>query len=363
MRPSFPLSLVFAVVVLHAATPPQGVRFQGLAKKAAAARDGGHVEEALSLYRRGTVLQAGWVEGWWNLGTLEYDRNAFAPARDAFAHFVKLQPDAAPGWAFRGLCEFELKEYRASLEHMQRALLLGLDQTPPLSKVTRYHAALLLTRSGQFQNALQLFSQLAVQGADDRNTILGTGLAGLRLPLFPADVLAPQEELVYRVGHAVHEGAVRHEAEARKEFDTLIEQNPHAPELHNLLGQLLLTSDPDAAVAEWKKELAISPDNTPSQLQLAFEYLKRGDASAGVPFAREAIRVDPGSFVAHNALGRLLIASGDLPGGIVELEMAKKLAPDSPDTRVELASAYAKAGRSLDAARERAEFLRLKKGQ
>ena len=33
--------------------------------------------------------------------------------------------------------------------------------------------------------------------------------------------------------------------------------------------------------------------------------------------------------------------------------------PDSPQTRIALASAYAKAGRAQEAARERAEFVRL----
>lgn len=33
------------------------------------------------------------------------------------------------------------------------------------------------------------------------------------------------------------------------------------------------------------------------------KYLKRGDASAGLPFAREAVDIEPASFVAHNALG------------------------------------------------------------
>ncbi|SRR5579871_38947 len=333
---------------------------QQLARQAAAARDAGRIDEAVTLYRRGVALKPSWAEGWWNLGTLEYDRDAFAPARDAFTHVVKLDPNNTPAWALRGLCEFELKEYRPSLDDMQRALRMGLDKAPPLAKVTRYHAALLLTRAAQFQNALQLFSQLAVLGADDRDTILGTGLAGLRLPLFPSEIAAGQQELVYRVGHAIHEGGLRHENESRKELETLIAENPRQPEVHNLLGQLLLLSDPDAALEQWKLELTVSPNHTPAKLQIAYEYLKRGDPAAGMPYARDAVSLEPESFVAHNALGRLLVASGDLKEGIAELEMAKKLAPESPDTRIELASAYAKAGRSQDAARERAEFLRLK---
>jgi predicted Zn-dependent protease len=357
-RISYPICLLLTLGLLRTATPSENARVQQLAKQAATARDEGRMDDALALYRRGVALQPTWGEGWWNLGTLQYDRSAFAPARDAFSRLLKLEPGAAPGWALRGLCEFELKDYKPSLDDMQRALRLGLDMAPPLAKVTLYHAALLLTRAAQFQNALQLYSQLAKLGADDRDTILGTGLAGLRLPMFPADLPAAREEFVYRAGHAISQGAVRNEAEARKEIEALIAANPRAPELHNLLG--LQMSDPDEALDQWKRELAISPNHTPAKLQIAFEYLKRQDSAAGLPYAREAVALEPESFVAHIALGRLLVVSGDLEGGIAELEQAKKLAPDSPDTRIGLASAYAQAGRTQDAARERAEFVRLK---
>jgi len=46
--------------------------------------------------------------------------------------------------------------------------------------------------------------------------------------------------------------------------------------------------------------------------------------------------------------------------GIQELETARQQAPDSPQVRFSLAAAYAIAGRKDDAARERAEFVRLK---
>src|SRR5258708_5696299 len=179
-RLSYPICLILAMVLLRSATPSQNAAVQKLSQQAAAARDNGRVDDALVLYRRGVALQADWAEGWWNLGTLQYDRNAFAPARDAFSHLLKLEPGAAPGWALRGLCEFELKEYGPSLDDMQRALRLGLDKSPPLAKVTRYHAASLLTRSAQFQTALQYYSQLAALRADDRGAILRAGPGGFR---------------------------------------------------------------------------------------------------------------------------------------------------------------------------------------
>jgi predicted Zn-dependent protease len=79
-------------------------------------------------------------------------------------------------------------------------------------------------------------------------------------------------------------------------------------------------------------------------------------------YAERAVKTAPASFAAYTALGRVLVDSGKTKEGIEKLEYAAKLAPDSPQVRIALASAYAKVGRSADAARERAEFLKLKNG-
>jgi tetratricopeptide (TPR) repeat protein len=94
---------------------------------------------------------------------------------------------------------------------------------------------------------------------------------------------------------------------------------------------------------------------------IANEYIQRKDFQSALPYAQKATELEPQSFPAHVVLGRVL-AEGDLdiPRGIQELEEARKLAPGSPQVRIALATAYAKAGRKEDAARERREFLRLR---
>jgi Flp pilus assembly protein TadD len=52
---------------------------------------------------------------------------------------------------------------------------------------------------------------------------------------------------------------------------------------------------------------------------------------------------------------------GETEAGVRELEVAVRLAPDSPETHFALARAYAKAGRTEDAARERAAFAELER--
>lgn len=349
--------LLFVAATAFAASFPE------LAKQAAAARDSNQQNEAIRLYRECVRLNPSWAEGWWYLGTLLYDGNQFADGRDALARFLQNEPKSAPGWAMLGLCEFETAQYEPALAHLQRGLSLGLAGNPQMLNVSRYHVALLLTHFSQFEAALQIFVQMAGQGVEDADTKTASGIAALRMALLPTEVPAGQRELVAQVGRAVFDTGARHATEAKRDFDELIAKYPDTPEIHYLYGGFLLLSDADGAIREWKRELELSPRHVPARLQLAFEYLKRGEPSSALPYAEEAVKSEPKSFVAHNAWGRILVEAGDLKRGIPELERACMLSPDSPENHVTLASAYTKAGRKDDAARERAEFLRLKKQQ
>ena len=62
------------------------------------------------LYERAAALQPSWTEGYWTLGTIYYDADRHRECRDAFAQVVTREPAHGAAWAFRGLCEFKLKD-------------------------------------------------------------------------------------------------------------------------------------------------------------------------------------------------------------------------------------------------------------
>jgi predicted Zn-dependent protease len=94
-------------------------------------------------------------------------------------------------------------------------------------------------------------------------------------------------------------------------------------------------------------------------MQIAFEYLKRGDGPSALPWAQQAAAAAPNAFPAHKALGQALLETGDVDASIKELQVGLKLAPESPGLHFTLARAYQRAGRLEDATRERDEFTRL----
>ena len=361
------MTLVWALLLaalLQPAAPPAarapGPGYQQLLAQATAARESNDVAAAIPLYRKLVRLRPAVPENWWFLATLLYDTDRYPEARDAFRKLVARVSDNGPAWALLGLCEFQTKEYPAAGTHLETGLRIGVDKQPQLAQVAHYHYALLLTKIGEFERASAQLFEFARAGKDDPSMVMATGIAALRKPLLPAEVPEADRELVLQTGRAVYDAAARKAEVAQKEMEALVARYPAVPNIHYIYGSYLMFSDPDRGLKELRRELEISPAHVPARVGIVVEYLKRGEPAAALPYARDAVELAPKDFVTHTLYGRVLVESGDVKPGVTELELAAKLAPDSPQTRVALAAAYAKAGRKEDAARERAVFLKLK---
>lgn len=334
--------------------------FDDLAARAAAARDADRFDEAAGLYNRALSLRPLWKEGWWYLGTLFYDRDRYAQARDAFARLVTIDKKAGAAFAMLGLCQFRLNQYEQALIHIEQGRSLGLGDNEDLKRVARFHSAILQTKYGRPDTALYILYALAREpNAASEPLINALGLAGLRLELLPSEIPSDKRALVRLEGQAQFALAGRNRVEAAKQFAPLIEKYPAEPGVHYSYGVFLLAEDSDQALREFKEELKASPKHVPARVQIALEYLRRAEYESGLSYAEEAVKLAPDLFTAHNALGRLLLGLDQTGRAIKELETGVKLAPDSPETHFALAAAYARAGRKEDAARQRAEFSRL----
>ena len=357
--------LIFAFLIDQAVAPPKppapGAAFAALSKRATDARLAGRLSEAVPLYQQALRANPSWGEGWFFLGSIQYEAERPRECVDSFGRFTKLQPKVSAGFAFLGLCLYQAQDYANSLRALNYAEKLGLPQGEQLTDVASYHAALLYTKDENFERALQILNFFSRRENIDPKIIEAAGIAALRKPIFPNELAAEDRELVYRVGRAVITAGARRAREAAQMLEELIRDYPAAPNLHFVYGSLLLGGDADQGIAEIKKELEIQPRHLPSRVILALEYLKRGDPASAKPYAAEAVEIAPNNFAARVALGRALVDLDELKPGIFELELAVKLEPTSPQVRIALASAYQKAGRKDDATRERAEFLRLKK--
>ncbi len=341
------------------AGPTQSAAFAAIEKQATAARLAEKWEEAIGLYKKLLKLKPDYVEGYWYQGTAYYSLDDFANCKTAFRQVTRLAPKNGAAHAFLGLCEFGLKEYDRSLEHLVESRNLGLGDVPDLGKVARYHAAVLMTRTEQYELALETLGEFAGEGDDNPRIIEAMGIATLRLPMLPIELPPDRREMVLMAGRASYQMAMRNKVGAETAFKALVARYPETPNVHYAYGVFLLQEQADAAIEEFNRELAIQPGHAWSLMQLAYEYLKRGDGAAALPFAKQAVDAAPKAFQARKALGQALLETGEVEGAIKELEAGIGLAPQSPGLHFNLARALQRAGRLEDAERERNEFMRL----
>ncbi len=352
------LLALFTLTVFLLASQDGASTFSDLATHASAARNANDLPKAMELYRQALSVDSSWQEGWWYLGSLSYDTDQFENGRDALQHFVDLNAGAAPGWALLGLCEFETGKYSPSLEHIEHALSLGVGNDQ-MTSVLRFHEALLLTRNENFDTALQKYAAFINTTATNPEVLLGIGLAATRQAKLPSKVPASDEELLTEIGKAVFYTMANRQSDAEQAYAELLRRFGNAPRVHYVYGVFLLANDPAKAVAEFKRELQISPDSAPASAMLAWLYLQQDDPASALPFSETAALHDPKSALSQLVLGRSLAETGDLKRGIEHLEQAVTLDASNLETHLALATAYSKAGRKQETLNERRVSLKM----
>jgi tetratricopeptide (TPR) repeat protein len=342
-------------------TAASSAEFDRLVAAATEARKAQRWEEAIELYGKVVKLKPTYVEGYWYQGTAYYSLDDFPNCRETFRKVIRLAPKNGAAFAFLGLCEFGVKDYDRALQHLLQSRILGVGDAPELGSVARYHAGVLMSRVEQFEQALETLGEFAAEGDDNPRVIEAMGIATLRMPLLPIEMPPDRREMVLMAGRASYMMATRNTAAASRAFEALAARYPETQNVHYACGVFLLGEEPDKAIQEFKRELELQPDHPWSLMQVAYEYLKRGDAEAALPWAQKSVAAAPNAFTSHKALGQALLETGDVDGAIKELLIGITLAPESPGLHFTLARAYQRAGRIEDATRERDEFTRLDK--
>jgi tetratricopeptide (TPR) repeat protein len=332
--------------------------FEDVSARAAAARDANDVPKAIDLYKQAVELNPRWEEGWWYLGSLLYDTDQYADGRDALRRVVARDAKAGPAWALLGLCEFETREYAAALEDMRRGLGAGAA-TPQMEGVLRYHEALLLTRTGRFDEALRAYVWFARKGVRNPELVSAMGLAALRAPMLPQEIPVDQRELYELAGKAAYASTEGDFATAQRALSELLERFPNAHYVHYVYGCFLLAAKPALAMQELRRELEITPSSGAANAMLAWMLLEHGDAEHARAYAQNAVAEDPALPLAQYVCGRSLLEDGKLEASIQHLQLAEKNDPLNLETHMSLATAYSRGGRPEEARRERMKTLEM----
>ena len=333
--------------------------FDQLLASAEKARDENRNDEAIRLFRLALTQKPDSEEGLWYLGTALYEREHFAEARDVLRRFMTLRTDAGPGWALLGMSEFQSRDYKRALGHLQRAIAQGMGDREDLAQTVYYHVVILLSRFEHYDDSMDLLQKMLAFGRPEPGLLEPAGLAGLRLPYLPAEIPADQRDLVMLAGKAVMAMHMEHYEEADSEFKRLVEIYPNEPGVHFLRGGYLFQLHPKEAVPEFERELEISPSHVVARVRLAQQFVTDGDFDRALALAQQAIQLDPKRASAHMMAGEALMAKGDAVNGIRELEAARDADWSIGRVHWDLLRAYAAAGRKDDAGREKKEIEKL----
>jgi tetratricopeptide (TPR) repeat protein len=342
-----------------------------LSAQADAARQANRIDEAIGLYRKALAARPTWTEGWWHLGTLLYDKDEFADAAAALRKATSLNPKVGTAWAMLGLCEFRLGQQDAALTHLQRGRALGVSADAQLRHVALYHEGLLLLAKSEFERAQEALRSVSADGVESDDLTVALGMSVLRrlpstcdLQRATCDVRQmspdPSElDLLMRAGHAETLSARKQFDDARRDYERLVADFPTTRNVHYALGRYFVDrSQPDEAMAAYKREIEITLDHVPARLGIA-AILAETDPARALPYAEEAVKLNPRIPLGHYLLGSLLLHTDQTTRAIAELETAERSVKDDPGVYYALGRAYARAGRKQDADRARAVFKRL----
>jgi tetratricopeptide (TPR) repeat protein len=362
MRQTMPVIVLAATLLvacpLQAAQAPPAPA-SDIAARAGAARAAGRTSEAIAIYREALATDQTWAEGWWALGTLLYDTDAYADAAAAFERCTSLEPGHGTAWVMLGLAEYRLDRHDAALAHIQRGRRLGVAADPQFRRVMAYHEGILLLGKSEFEQAQEVLARLSAEGVDNADLTAALGMSVLRLQPPEVPEGSALRAVVARAGVAEQLAAQKKFDEALLAYERLASDYPLVRNVQYALGRYFIArQQPDQAVAAYEREIARFRDHVPARLGIA-AIKTDTDPTTALRYAEEAVALNPRVPLGHYLLGTLLLNTADISRAVEELELARDAVPEDPGVHYALGRAYARAGRADDAARAREEFKRL----
>ena len=344
----FSLALFF--VLLAPATspaqqpPPDGnATFQQLSAQAASAREAGRTDDAIRLYQSALKLQPDWPEGWWYVGTLNYDADHYPEAIPALRSLIALNPAMGPALAFLGLSEFETKDYKNSLVDLQKAQQHGYDGDAELAKVATYHLALLYNSNSEFEKTVEVLGPAIKGGRAPDDIKAALGMALLRIPLLPGEVDPGKDALIHAAGDTALMLDSGNLAAAADSLRQLLAEYPTTPYLHYAYASALADSGKnEETLREFAEETKVSPRSALPYIRMAALNLQLHHPKEALPSARKAVLLAPKSAAAHEVLAQTLKNSGEIPEAAKESAIAKKLESTPIETDLTQRQLYAR---------------------
>ncbi len=291
-----------------------------------------------------------------NLGVLLFFRRDYKDAVPELQAAVKLKPDLWKVQALLGLAE----EHIADVVNAQRDLesSFPLIQDMKLKIEVGLDLVGLYNLSSDLDNAAAVISQLRKAYPENPEVLYAayrtySDLSGESM--LALSLVAPDSAQMHQVmaHEEIKEGNTNG---AVAQFRTAVKLDPHLPNVHYELAELLNTSQ-DAAVKEeaekeYRAALTENPGDEKAECRLGEIDAHKGNTAQAFQEYSKAVELQPGDDDARLGLAKTLIDMGQPEKAQAMLEQAIQLEPTNAVAHYRLATLYRGQGRMDDAKRE-----------
>jgi tetratricopeptide (TPR) repeat protein len=325
----FPLSvLLLCAGVFAAALPMQQPGPQRTSAEEASLLDqrgvnlaqSGDLSAAIEQFRSALHLNPNYAQAWYHLG-LAYDQaRKTDEAMDGFEEALRVEPNYVEARYMLADCCHKRGDFAGELN-----LLAQVVARAPQFAEAHYNYGLALKGRGKPQAAAQELRAAARLSPDNAKYLLALGIALADLD---------RKEAVTVLRAAVQHGA-------------------NTADAHYNLGLALATDGDDmAAEQEFNRCLELNPKHGSALRALGVTLMHEGKLEQAASALQRALEVVPRDAEAANNLGTVQLRLKDYGGAIESLQRAVELNPNLIKAHANLAQAYQRSGRDVDAQHE-----------
>jgi len=335
------------------------------AERANEALKSGHPEKAIPEFQALVAANPDNADAQANLGVLLYFQGEPAKAVEPFRAALRLNPGLAKIRALLGLAESQLGQSDAARNDLTVALTVVEELK--LRKQVGLSLVELQTARHDLTDAATTIRDLREKAPGDPEIEYAayriySDMAGEAL--LSLSLTAPKSgQMQQAIAHELLR--VRDLSGAIASMRRAIEANPDLPGIHFELAEALHASDSPADRVEAEKEYLLALQKNPHETQAAVRlgdiYSERSDWANATKFYQAALAQQPSNADASVGLARVYSEHGNTASALPLLQAAVQSDPTNILAHFRLSALYRRLQRPEDAARELAEYQRLKK--
>ena len=341
---------LFALGLFFQTVSPEAVQH---AKAGLAAKQQGHLGEAIVEFRKVTELAPDLPAGFANLGAALLENHQYTDAIDPLKKALSMNPNLTGVDQMLGYALLSAGYTQESLPHLEKLGdpgVLGIAQL----------------ELGKFPEAIQNLNDALKQHPNDPELLYNLGRASGLLSKHAYDALESAYPDSARTHQSLAENyvALRQLPEAEREYQAAVRLRPDLPGLHLAMGEMyLLTPNLEKAESEFRAATKLEPGDAEAAFHLGDVLLRQGKATEAREELARADGLRPDMPETLYGLGKADSLAGDASGAekswrrVIEIEKASDLAVQA---HFSLATLYRKQGKQTEAAREMSEYESLK---